>query len=44
LERHYGFEYSTGGEDRHSGRIVLHGRQLLALAGPIPPATESGAT
>lgn len=37
LERHFGFEYSTGGEDRHAGRIVLHGRRLLALAGPMPP-------
>ena len=37
LERHFGFEYSTGGEDRHAGRIVLHGRQLRALAGPMPP-------
>jgi hypothetical protein len=36
LERQYRFEYSTGGEDRHAGRIVLHGRRLLALAGPMP--------
>ena len=35
LERHYGFEYSTGGEDRHAGRIVMHGRRLRALAGPL---------
>jgi hypothetical protein len=37
LERHYRFEYSSGGEDRRAGRIVLHGRRLLALAGPMPP-------
>ena len=36
LERHYGFEYSTAGEDRHAGRIVLHGRRLQAVAGPMP--------
>lgn len=38
LERHYGFEYSTVGADRHPGRIVLHGRRLQAVAGPMPPA------
>lgn len=37
LERQYRFEYSTGGEDRHAGRIVLHGRRLLSLVGPMPP-------
>lgn len=36
LERHYRFEYSSGGEDRRAGRIVLHGRRLLALVGPMP--------
>ena len=36
LERHYGFEYSTAGEDRHAGRIVLHGNRLQAVAGPMP--------
>jgi hypothetical protein len=40
LERHFGFEYSIGGEDRHAGRVVLHGRRLLALAGPMPPPVE----
>jgi hypothetical protein len=38
LERHYGFEYSLAGEDRHAGRIVLHGRTLQSVAGPMPPA------
>lgn len=42
LERHYGFEYSTGGEDRHAGRIVLHGRRLTALAGPVAQSPETG--
>lgn len=44
LERHYGFEYSTGGQDRHAGRIVLHGRRLVALAGPVPPPAQAGTT
>ncbi len=37
IERHYGFEYSNGGEDRRAGRIVLRGRRLLSLVGPMPP-------
>ncbi len=37
LERHYGFEYSNGGDDRHAGRLVLHGRRLRSLVGPMPP-------
>jgi hypothetical protein len=37
LERHYGFEYSHGGEDRRAGRIVLHGRRLHSVVGPMPP-------
>ena len=37
LERHYGFEYSSGGEDRRAGRIVLRGRRLHSLVGPMPP-------
>lgn len=36
LERHYGFEYSIHGDDRHAGRIVLHGRRLRSLVGPMP--------
>lgn len=42
LERHYRFEYSRGGDDRQSGRVVLHGRQLQSVSGPMPhsdPAT-----
>ena len=41
LERQFRFEYSTGGEDRHAGRIVLHGRRLMALAGPMPPVDST---
>ena len=37
MERHYGFEYSLNGDDRHAGRIVLHGRRLRSLVGPMPP-------
>jgi hypothetical protein len=37
LERHFGFEYSTGGDDRRAGRIVLHGRRLRSVVGPMPP-------
>lgn len=37
LERHYGFEYSHGGEDRRAGRIVLRGRRLHSVVGPMPP-------
>ena len=44
LERRYGFEYSTVGEDRHSGRIVLQGNRLQAIAGPMPPSDDRGAT
>ncbi len=36
LERHFGFEYSTGGDDRRAGRIVLHGRRLRSVVGPMP--------
>jgi hypothetical protein len=38
-ERHYRFEYSHGGDDRHAGTLVLHGRRLVSLVGPMPPAT-----
>ena len=36
LERHFAFEYSTDGDDRRSGRIVLHGRRLRSVVGPMP--------
>ena len=36
-ERHYRFEYSTGGEVRHAGMVVMQGRTLSGLVGPMPP-------
>lgn len=38
IERQFGFEYSIGGEDRHAGRVVLHGTRLVSLLGPLPAA------
>jgi hypothetical protein len=35
IERHYRFDYSRHGEDRHSGRIVLFGTTLVELIGPL---------
>lgn len=34
VERHFRFEYSRDGGDRHSGRIVLLGMRLVELIGP----------
>ncbi|MFC6842022.1 DUF3301 domain-containing protein [Xanthomonas theicola] len=34
VERTYRFDYSYDGVDRHSGRLVLLGDQLIAFAGP----------
>lgn len=34
LERHYRFEYSRDGDDRHSGRVVLFGTELVEMIGP----------
>lgn len=42
LERHFGFEYSSGGDDRRAGRIVLHGRRLRSVVGPMPPDPVTG--
>ena len=38
--RTYRFEYSRDGSDRHAGRIVLRGEQLVQLTGPtrVQPA------
>lgn len=44
VERHYRFEYSRGGDDRQAGRIVLHGRSLVSLAGPLPEPRLEGTT
>lgn len=35
-ERHFRFEYSSGGEDRHSGVVIMQGRALASLIGPMP--------
>lgn len=34
LQRTYRFEYSRDGADRHAGRIVLRGEELLQFTGP----------
>ncbi|CAD2247104.1 MULTISPECIES: DUF3301 domain-containing protein [Xanthomonas] len=34
FERTFRFEYSYDGIDRHSGRLVLRGDQLIAFTGP----------
>ena len=34
LERSFRFEYSEDGQDRHSGRLVLLGDELVAFSGP----------
>jgi Protein of unknown function (DUF3301) len=36
-ERRFHFEYSLDGEDRHAGQIILLGKQLVGLLGPMPP-------
>lgn len=38
LERSYRFEYSEDGQDRHIGRVVLLGRQLVGFSGPTRAA------
>jgi hypothetical protein len=34
LERSFRFEYSEDGSDRHVGRLVMHGGQLVSFSGP----------
>lgn len=34
LERSFHFEYSHDGTDRQRGRMVFHGRRLVAFTGP----------
>ena len=34
IERSFRFEYSDDGVQRHIGRLVLRGRQLIAFSGP----------
>lgn len=38
-ERSFRFEYSYEGSDRHVGRLVLHGAQLVAFSGPSRAAS-----
>lgn len=38
FERSFRFEYSHEGNDRHVGRLVLRGNQLIAFSGPTRPA------
>jgi hypothetical protein len=38
-ERQFRFEYSTGGEDRRTGLVTLHGARLVGVLGPMAPAT-----
>lgn len=35
LERSFRFEYSEDGEDRHIGRLVLLGDELVSFSGPV---------
>jgi hypothetical protein len=37
FERSFRFDYSHDGVDRHSGRLVLRGDQLIAFSGPSRP-------
>jgi hypothetical protein len=36
--RHYRFDYSTHGADRHQGSLALLGRELQWISAPPPPA------
>lgn len=35
FERSFRFDYSRDGNDRHVGRLVLRGGELVSFAGPI---------
>ncbi|HEY5971171.1 MAG TPA: DUF3301 domain-containing protein [Pseudoxanthomonas sp.] len=37
FERHFRFEYSYDGIDRHTGRMVLRGDRLVSFIGPVKP-------
>ena len=39
FQRTFKFEYSRDGSDRHAGRIVLRGDELVQFTGPTRPAT-----
>lgn len=38
FQRTFKFEYSRDGSDRHAGRIVLRGDELVQFTGPTRPA------
>ncbi|KAF1720754.1 DUF3301 domain-containing protein [Pseudoxanthomonas wuyuanensis] len=38
FERSFRFEYSYDGIDRHIGRLVLRGEQLVSFIGPVRPS------
>jgi hypothetical protein len=38
FERSFRFEYSEDGQDRHVGRLVLLGDELLSFSGPVRTA------
>ena len=40
FERSFRFEYSEEGDDRHVGRLVLRGDELVFFSGPARAATE----
>ena len=41
FERSFRFDYSHDGVDRHSGRLVLRGEQLVSFVGPVRPSVVS---
>ncbi|WP_279363658.1 DUF3301 domain-containing protein [Xanthomonas sacchari] len=41
FERSFRFDYSYDGTDRHSGRLVLLGDQLIAFTGPSVASVSS---
>ncbi len=36
FERSFRFDYSRDGSDRHVGRLVLRGKELVSFSGPLP--------
>jgi hypothetical protein len=39
FERSFRFEYSVDGDDRHVGRMVLRGNELVSFSGPARAAS-----
>lgn len=40
FERSFRFEYSEDGIERHVGRLVLHGDELVSFSGPMRAASD----